>query len=50
MVGDNGNFEIGLSIFGLRDLGLRELPFFISNIKIQNEFFQAPVLFYIKKK
>jgi len=33
--------------FGTSDL---ELPFFISSIKIQNEFFQAPVLFYIKKK
>lgn len=49
MVGDNGNFEIGLSIFGLLDLGLLELPLFISGIKIQNEFSSVIryVLFYV---
>lgn len=49
MVGDNGNFEIGLSIFGLLDLGLLELPLFISGIKIQDELPSAIryVLFYI---
>lgn len=49
MVGDNGNFEIGLSIFGLLDLRLLELPLFISGIKIQNEFSSTIhyVLYYI---